>query len=97
MARRSHPFPYRTRKLSFSAPMVVGACAPVRVGRCQAVYGGLAQLGEHLPFNQRVEGSSPSWLTILNEYAGVAELADAPDLGSGAARRGGSTPFTRTI
>ena len=30
-------------------------------------------------------------------YAGVAELADAPDLGSGAARRGGSTPFTRII
>ncbi len=30
------------------------------------------------------------------QYAGVAELADAPDLGSGAARRGGSTPFTRT-
>ncbi len=26
--------------------------------------------------------------------AGVAELADAPDLGSGTARRGGSTPFT---
>jgi hypothetical protein len=30
-------------------------------------------------------------------HAGVAELADAPDLGSGAARRGGSSPFTRTI
>ncbi len=29
-------------------------------------------------------------------HAGVAELADAPDLGSGAARRGGSSPFTRT-
>jgi hypothetical protein len=29
-------------------------------------------------------------------YAGVAELADAPDLGSGAARRGGSSPSTRT-
>ena len=28
--------------------------------------------------------------------AGVAELADALDLGSSAARRGGSTPFTRT-
>ncbi len=28
--------------------------------------------------------------------AGVAELADAPDLGSGAVRRGGSSPFTRT-
>jgi hypothetical protein len=24
-------------------------------------------------------------------------LVDAPDLGSGAARRGGSSPFTRTI
>jgi hypothetical protein len=23
IAKRSHPFPYRTRKLSFSAPMVV--------------------------------------------------------------------------
>ena len=28
-------------------------------------------------------------------YAGVAELADALDLGSSAARRGGSSPFTR--
>ena len=25
----------------------------------------LAQLVEHLTFNQRVEGSSPSWLTIF--------------------------------
>ncbi len=30
------------------------------------------------------------------DHAGVAELVDAPDLGSGAARRGGSSPFTRT-
>ena len=45
----------------------------------------LAQPVEHLTFNQRVEGSSPSWLTIFKiVYAGVAELADAPDLGSGA-------------
>ena len=29
-------------------------------------------------------------------FAGVAELADAPDLGSGALRRGGSSPFSRT-
>jgi hypothetical protein len=70
------------------------------------LYEPLAQLVEHLTFNQRVEGSSPSWLTkdfreceIFNVFyhAGVAELADAPDLGSGAARRGGSSPFTRTI
>ncbi len=30
-------------------------------------------------------------------FAGVAELADALDLGSSVFRRGGSTPFTRTI
>ena len=36
IAKRSHPFPYRTRKLSFSAPMVVGGSPPVRVGRRQA-------------------------------------------------------------
>ncbi len=38
---------------------------PVRVGRRQAViYGGLAQLGEHLPYKQRVGGSIPSSSTI---------------------------------
>lgn len=37
-------------------------------------------------------------VTIDSHFsAGVAELVDAPDLGSGAARRGGSSPFTRTI
>jgi hypothetical protein len=36
MAKRSHPFPCRTRKLSSSAPMVVGGSPPARVGRCQA-------------------------------------------------------------
>ena len=46
------------------------------------MYEPLAQLVEHLTFNQRVEGSSPSWLTISIKYAGVAELADALDLGS---------------
>ena len=29
-------------------------------------------------------------------FAGVAELVDVLDLGSSAARRGGSSPFTRT-
>ena len=33
----------------------------------------------------------------FNPCAGVAKLVDAPDLGSGAARRGGSSPSTRTI
>ncbi len=35
---------------------------------------------------------SSEWL-----QAGVAELVDAPDLGSGDASRGGSTPSARTI
>ena len=38
----------------------------------------LAQLGEHLPYKQRVTGSSP----VGPIYAGVAELADAQDLKS---------------
>jgi hypothetical protein len=33
---------------------------------------------------------------LLRAAAGVAKLADAPDLGSGAARHVGSTPITRT-
>ena len=46
---------------------------------------------EHLTFNQVVWGSIPQWLTkckqrlalfVLKKFAGVAELADALDLGS---------------
>ena len=33
---------------------------------------------------------------VFLDYAGMAELVDALDLGSSAVRRGGSTPFTRT-
>jgi hypothetical protein len=51
----------------------------------------LAQLVEHLTFNQGVEGSSPSWLTTLPS-AGVAELADALDLGSSASGVGVQVP-----
>ena len=35
--------------------------------------GGLAQLGEHLPYKQRVSGSSPLTSTI---YAGLAQLVE---------------------
>ncbi len=38
----------------------------------------------------QIEGSSPS--SPAKHYGPVAELADALDLGSSAARRGGSTP-----
>ena len=65
-------------------------------------YGRVAQVVEHLTFNQVVRGSNPrtlmsrkemiSGLIIqfdleesewIQDYADVAELADAPDLGSG--------------
>ena len=48
------------------------------------IYGILAQLGEHLPYKQRVIGSSPIGpISMSNhENAGVAELADAQDLKS---------------
>ena len=42
------------------------------------IYGVLAQLGEHLPYKQRVTGSSP----VGPIHAAVAELADAQDLKS---------------
>ncbi len=42
----------------------------------------LAQLGEHLPYKQRVTGSSPVGPIYPMDNAGVAELADAQDLKS---------------
>jgi hypothetical protein len=49
-----------------------------------SIYGILAQLGEHLPYKQRVIGSSPVGpiLHIFYADAAVAELADARDLKS---------------
>ena len=47
----------------------------------------LAQSVEHLTFNQGVPRSSRGWITIFilqQNYADVAELADALDLGSSA-------------
>ena len=52
-------------------------------------YDPLAQSVEHLTFNQGVPRSSRGWVTI---YAGVAELADALDLGSSATSVGVRVP-----
>ena len=51
---------------------------PIRVA-CESkiIYGILAQLGEHLPYKQRVIGSSPIGPTFkFNNYAVVAQLAE---------------------
>ncbi len=72
IARRIHLFPCRTQKLSFLAPIVVGGKLPARIGRCHAIFdGGLAQLGEHLPYKQRVTGSSP--VTSIESLAQLVE------------------------
>ena len=44
-------------------------------------YEPLAQLVEHLTFNQRVEGSNPSWLTIL--FGPVGQAVKTPPFHGG--------------
>lgn len=45
---------------------------------------------------QLLDNQSQSLIYLGKFLAGVAELADALDLGSSAARRGGSIPLVRT-
>ena len=42
--------------------------------RAEMKTGGLAQLGEHLPYKQRVSGSSPLTSTII--HADLAQLVE---------------------
>ena len=53
----THPFSSRTRWLRHKRPMVLYWRRYGRAGGCQ-IYGGLAQLGEHLPCKQGVESSN---------------------------------------
>ena len=55
----------------------------------------VAQLVESRIVAPVVAGSSPV-IHPLIDYADVAELVDALDLGSSVARLGGSSPFART-
>lgn len=48
----------------------------------------------NIKFSRKVLVLHPVYM--YNKYADVAKLADAPDLGSGAARHVGSTPIIRT-
>ena len=49
--------------------------------------GGLAQLGERLPYKQRVSGSSPLASTIAGEIAKWLNAADCNSVPSGSAVR----------
>ena len=73
MAPRVHPFPSRTRKLSWAAPKILGWRRPGKIGRrrhtkisCpysdeRFAYSSIAQSVEHSAVNRRVVGSSPTW------------------------------------
>ncbi len=52
-------------------------------------------VARHLPFLIFAGKAARSGFQAM-VGAGVAELVDAPDLGSGIERCGGSSPFTRT-
>ena len=62
----------------------------------------LAQLAEHLTFNQGVRSSNLRWVTISPigmrvDLCGRGGMADAPDLGSGVLWRKSSSLFVRTF
>ena len=78
IAKRTHLYPYRTQKLSSLASNVVGF-TPCETRTLPGFYfGGLAQLGEHLPYKQGVSGSIPLTSTIL--IAGkIAKRLNAAD------------------
>ena len=55
--------------------------SPAKIGRCQALIvhlnlGGLAQLGEHLPYKQRVGGSIPSSSTMISRNSSIGRATD---------------------
>ena len=64
MAKGYHLFPYRTQKLSPSAPMVLGWTRPGRVGRCRNPIFLSSSMAEHSAVNRVVVGSSPTWGAI---------------------------------
>ena len=57
-AQGTHPFPSRTRWLRPKRPMILCWRRHGKAGGCQD-FGGVAQLGEHLPCKQGVRGSNP--------------------------------------
>lgn len=60
IARRIHPFPCRTRKLSSLTTMILGGRLPGKVVSCRISYSFIAQLAERMTVNHDVAGSSPA-------------------------------------
>ena len=81
-AQGKHPYPSRTRWLRLERPMVLCWRRHGRAGGCQIIYGGVAQLGEHLPCKQGVKSSNLSisicWSDQKEEaYAETLEETEA--------------------
>ena len=70
-ARGTHPFSSRTRRLRPGRPMVLCRRRHGRAGGRQ-IFGGIAQLGEHLPCKQGVRGSNPLTSTVARVGAHAA-------------------------
>ena len=68
MTQRTHPFPCRTRKLSFVVPKILGGRLPGKIGKRRHFsffivsfrYSSIAQSVEHAAVNRGVVGSSPT-------------------------------------
>ena len=68
LTQRVHPFPFRTRKLSFAVPKILGWRRPGKIGHSRHKgyfkypfkYSSLAQSVERMTVNHDVAGSSPA-------------------------------------
>ena len=77
-----------------------GLCSVPAEGDRLAVHSTALKAGSVLPRKERQCGvccNRRSQIYNRNQPARVAELADAPDLGSGAERRAGSSPVSGTV
>ena len=95
IAERTHLYPYRTQKLSSLASNGVGF-TPCETRTLPGNFGGLAQLGEHLPYKQGVSGSIPLTSTILiaGKIAKRLNAADCKSAPSGSGVRIPLSPYT---
>ena len=58
MTHRFHLFPFRTQKLSYVVPKILGGKLPGKIGRCRLIYSSLAQSVERAAVNRNVVRSS---------------------------------------
>ncbi len=75
IAKRSHPFPSRTRKLSFSAPMVVRGC-PLCESRTSLGFNKWRISSAGRASALQAEGRRFDPVILHHQYAGLAQLVE---------------------